>query len=167
MQRESLPADKVDVPEGLVSNFLNDSLSVGDLLSVHMPGGDFILREGSTPVVLLSGGAGITAMLCMLEHLASPVGGSRDVLFMHATRGRQRHAFNEQVRALATKRPGIKVVVLYEEAEADDKPGQHHDLVGRITAETLTSQLKERDADFLLLRSSGIYERNGSHSGAA
>ena len=148
MQRESVPADKVDVPEGLVSNFLNDSLSVGDLLSVHMPGGDFVLREGNTPVVLLSGGAGITAMLCMLEHLASPVGGSRDVLFMHATRGRQRHSFNEQVRALASKRSGIKVVVLYEEAGADDKPGQHHDLVGRITAETLTSQLKERDADF-------------------
>jgi nitric oxide dioxygenase len=88
VQRESAPTDKVDVPEGLVSNFLNDSVSVGDMLSVHMPGGDFILKEGNTTVVLLSGGAGATAMLCMLEHLASPAGGSRDVLFMHATRAR-------------------------------------------------------------------------------
>ncbi len=43
---------------------------------------------------------------------------------------------------------GIKVVVLYEEIGPDDQPGQHHDLVGRITAETLTSHLKERGADF-------------------
>ena len=148
VQRESAPAGKTDVPEGLVSNFLHQSVNEGDLLSVHMPGGDFVLREGNSPVVLLSGGAGATAMLCMLEHLASPNGGSREVLFVHATRGRERHAFNEQVRAFASKRPGIRVVVLYEEIGPDDQPGQHHDLVGRITAETLTGHLKDRDADF-------------------
>jgi nitric oxide dioxygenase len=40
------------------------------------------------------------------------------------------------------------VVILYEETGADDQPGQHHDLVGRITAETLGTHLKEHDADF-------------------
>ncbi|CAN5697151.1 NO-inducible flavohemoprotein [soil metagenome] len=148
VQRESTPADKIGGPEGLVSNFLDEGVNEGDLLSVHMPGGDFVLREGDSPVVLLSGGAGITAMLCMLEHLASPQGGSRDVLFVHATRGRERHAFNEQVRTLASKRSRIKVVVLYEEIGPDDKLGQHHDLVGRVTGEILTNHLQGTPADF-------------------
>jgi nitric oxide dioxygenase len=39
-------------------------------------------------------------------------------------------------------------VVLYEEIGPDDQPGQHHDLVGRITAEMLTSRLNERGGEF-------------------
>ena len=148
VQREVAPADAVELPDGLVSNYLHSAVNEGDLLQVHMPCGDFVLRGGDAPVVLLSGGAGITAMLTMLQHLAGPQGGSREVLFIHAARGRERHAFNHEVRSLAKQRPGIKVVVLYENAGADDRVGEHHDAVGRVTSETLRAHLQERGADF-------------------
>jgi nitric oxide dioxygenase len=148
VQREVAPAGRADVPDGLVSNYLHASVREGDLLPVHMPGGDFTLREGDSPVVLLSGGAGITAMLTMLEHLAGPEGGSREVLFIHAARGRERHAFQKEMRSLGKQRPGIRVIVLYEQPGHEDKLGTHYDAVGRVNAETLRSHLLERQADF-------------------
>lgn len=112
-----------------------------------MPGGDFTLREGDAPVVLLSGGAGITAMLTMLEHLATHHTDSREVLFIHAARGRERHAFNREVRSYRASRPGIKVIVLYEQTGPEDRLGEHHDAVGRVTTEMLRSHLPQRQAD--------------------
>ena len=148
VQREVAPAGRADVPDGLVSNYLHDALREGDQIPVHMPGGDFTLREGETPVVLLSGGAGITAMLTMLEHLAGPEGGSREVLFIHAARGRERHAFKDEMRALGKQRAGIRVIVLYEQAGQEDVHGDHYDLMGRINADLLREHLPERGADF-------------------
>jgi nitric oxide dioxygenase len=132
---------------GQVSNYLHDHVKEGDLLQIHAPLGDFTLNKSDRPVVLLSGGAGITAMLSMLEHLAEQGGDSREVVFLHATRNRAHHAFREHVRALG-KRPGIRVGVLYEEVGPDDVEGDHHDLAGRISDEVLRRHLPEREADF-------------------
>jgi nitric oxide dioxygenase len=57
----------------------------GDLLQIHAPLGDFMLNKSDRPVVLLRGGAGITAMLSMLEPLAEQDGDNRQVVFLHAT----------------------------------------------------------------------------------
>lgn len=147
VQREVAPPDREDVPEGLISNWLACCLKQGDVLPVHMPGGDFTLKPGNGPVVLLSGGAGITAMLSMLEQLAGPKGGSREVLFVHGARGRERHAFNDEVRALAQKRPGIKVKILYEQTGPEDLLGEHYHGTGFITSDVL-KESADRGADF-------------------
>lgn len=97
VQREVAPAQVPDAAAGLVSNYLHESVQDGDLLAVHMPFGDFVLSADGSPVVLLSGGSGITAVLSMLEHLAGPQGGTREVVFIHGARGRSRHAFNHHV----------------------------------------------------------------------
>jgi nitric oxide dioxygenase len=148
VQREAGPENDPTGAAGLVSNYLHDVVKEGDVLSVHMPFGDFVLSKGDSPVVLLSGGSGITAVLSMLEHLAGPQGGTRKVLFIHAARGRARHAFNEHVRALADRRPGVRVLVLYEETGASDIAGLHHDVVGRVSAEILRQHLPEHGAEF-------------------
>jgi nitric oxide dioxygenase len=148
VQREVAPSDALDAPAGLISNYLHDAVHEGDELAVHTPAGDFVLFPGDSPIVLLSGGSGITAVLSMLEQLASPAGGTRDVLFIHATRGRARHAFGDHLRALAEKRPGIQLLVLYEEAGPDDKAGHHYNALGRLSAEVLRQHLPARPADF-------------------
>ena len=148
VKREDAPPGVPAAPPGLVSGFLHDAVDEGDTLPVHMPLGDFTLAEGDAPVVLLSGGSGITAVLSMLEHLAGPGGGTREVVFLHAARGRAHHAFGDHVRALGRQRPGIRVAVLYEEAGPEDVPGTHHDAVGRVTAETVHHHLPERGAEF-------------------
>lgn len=141
VQRELAPGNDASAPNGLISNYLHDHVAEGDIIEVHTPSGDFVLTDNTAPVVLLSGGSGITALLSMLEHLTSPSGGSREVLFIHAARERARHPFIQHLRELAQKRAGVRVVVLYEEATAEDVPGQHHDEVGRISAEFLERHL--------------------------
>ncbi len=60
----------VDTPDGKVSNYLHDHVKEGDMLPVSAPAGDFVLNMDSTlPVVLISGGVGITPMMSMLNTL--------------------------------------------------------------------------------------------------
>lgn len=148
VQRELAPAEDSSAPNGLISNYLHDRFMEGDLIDVHVPSGDFVLSNSNSPVVLLSGGSGITALLSMLEFLTSPAGGSREALFVHAARERARHPFIQHLRALAKMRPGVRVKVLYEEASAHDVRGEHHDEVGRISADFLKKHLPANDAEF-------------------
>lgn len=147
VQRELAPNDRDEAPEGLVSNYLHASVEEGDEIAVHMPGGDFTLQNGKAPVALVSGGAGITAMLCMLEQLAENAGDNREVLFLHGARGRDRHAFGREVQELAQKRAGLTAKVLYEQAGPEDRLGEHYHAVGRIQPELL-QDAADRGADF-------------------
>ena len=143
VKREAAPAS----PAGLVSNFLHETVPEGGTLLVHAPVGDFVLDEESqSPVVLISGGAGITAVLPMLKHLATRT--TREVLMLHGTRSRGHHAFAAEMRELAALRPGIRSVTLYEAVGPDDVPGEHHDAVGRITAEVIRQHLPAGEAEF-------------------
>jgi nitric oxide dioxygenase len=135
VQRESSHG----APNGLVSHHLHDHVTEGDLLEVHAPLGDFQLVEGVEPVTLLAGGSGITAMLGMLEYLAGEHGGDRNVTLLHAVRDRAHHAFGPRIRALARKRPDIRVGVIYSQVSPGDERGVHYDHVGRLTAELLAT----------------------------
>ena len=148
VKREATPADVPDAPPGLVSNLLHDTVQEGDLLDVHMPLGDFVLQPGTHPVVLLSGGSGITGVLSMLEHLTGKDGGDREVVFLHAARHRRHHAFGSHIRALARRRLGIRVTVLYGEIGPEDKLGLHYDAAGHVTADVIRAYLPAAPADF-------------------
>jgi nitric oxide dioxygenase len=148
VRREATPPDVAGAPPGLVSNWLHDAVHEGAILDVHVPLGDFVLKPGDHPVVLLSGGSGITAVLSMLEHLTGKDGGNREVVFLHGARHRGHHAFGAHVRALARSRPGVRVSVVYGEAGSDDELGVHHDAVGNLTADILRAQLPTDPADF-------------------
>lgn len=147
VKREDAPDMPFGAPAGLVSSFLHTKVNVGDTLHVHAPIGDFVLNEDSTrPVVLLSGGAGITAVLAMLEHLVAHA--SREVVFLHGTRDRTQHAFGPRVRDLVRQRAGIRAAIFYETVSPDDRPGIDHDLPGRIDAAAIRDALPAQDADF-------------------
>jgi nitric oxide dioxygenase len=144
VQRELAPADQDGTPDGLISNYLHASLNEGDQLALHMPGGDFTLKDGDAPVALVSGGAGIT---CMLQQLAATADDNSEVLFLHGARGRDRHAFGREVQELVQKRPGITAKVLYEQAGPEDRLGEHYHAVGRINSEVL-KDAAEAGAEF-------------------
>lgn len=148
VKREEAPTSAPNAPSGLVSSYLHDVVHEGSILDIHMPLGDFVLHPGTRPVVLLSGGSGITAVLSMLEQLTGEDGGNREVVFLHAARHRGHHAFGSHVRGLARRRPGVRVLVLYGEAGPSDELGIHHDLVGRLTADIIRANLPAGSADF-------------------
>lgn len=111
-----------------------------------MPLGDFVLNESSArPVVLISGGVGITPVLSMFERLA---GSNHHVTFIHGTGNRSQHAFGDHIRAITRKCPNARAVIFYNEVEEDDICGEHYDEIGFIDAEMLNRHVPSLDAEF-------------------
>lgn len=130
---------------GKVSNYLHDQLKVGDTLELFPPAGDFTLAASDRPLVLISGGVGITPTLAMLE-AALPTG--RPVHFIHCARNGQVHAFREWLDAQAAQHPQLKRFYCY--AEADE--AAHADAVGLLDQTLLGEWLpRERDVDAYFL----------------
>lgn len=126
---------------GLVSNHLHDNVNEGDEVLVHMPQGDFFLNEESNgPVVLLSGGVGITPMLAILERLVASRT-ERNVLFVHAAIDGSVHAFGDRLKEIAAGHPNVSTLVVYESPRGEDVVGKHFDLAGRVSVETLRGYL--------------------------
>lgn len=102
-------------PGGVVSNHLHDHVATGDVLDVFPPAGEFVLREGTAPLVLISGGVGITPTLAMAE--AALAQGTRDVIFIHYARNGAVQAFGPTLAAWAQAHPRFTAHVVLE-AEA-------------------------------------------------
>ncbi|MDW5265835.1 MULTISPECIES: NO-inducible flavohemoprotein [Acidobacteriaceae] len=147
VKRETAPAHIAAAENGLISNHLHESVHEGDTILAHVPQGDFVLRDNSKPVVLLSGGVGITPAICMFEHLARN-SNSRPVLFVHATTQRRHHAFRDEVRALAAAHPHTRALVYYEKVSPADVQGCDFDVEGRLTVDSLRPYLFEQATDF-------------------
>nr|WP_281268914.1 NO-inducible flavohemoprotein [Vogesella indigofera] len=134
-------------PAGMVSNVLHDTIEAGALLDLAPPMGDFFLhQERSTPVVLISGGVGITPLLAMLEQLLQQ-DSPRQIRFLHACRDGSVHAFRQHVANLAAEYPQLHSAIYYEAPRAEDQPGVHYHHAGRIT---LTADMIVADADYYL-----------------
>ena len=99
---------------GLVSNYLHDHIHIGDTLNLSAPAGDFLWQDGKNPIVLLSAGVGITPILAMLE-MQSRTNPQRPLIWIHATRNSQTHAFQEETNHLLAKMPTAQRHTLYRE----------------------------------------------------
>lgn len=149
VKREDAPDSVAGGEPGLVSNYLHAQVREGDTVLVHVPLGDFVLDEASDrPVVLMSGGAGITAVLSILEHLAGPGGSGREVVFLHGARSRAQLAFVDRLRELARQRPGLRSAVFLERVGPGDVEGRDYDAVGRFSADTIRRYLPQADAEY-------------------
>lgn len=134
-------------PGGLISDYLHDGLNEGDAVDVHLPAGDFVLEHSERPLVLLSGGVGITPLLAMLkEQLAQ--GSERPVTFVHAVRGREVQAFREEICELVQKNPLVRRATFFESVAPADERGVHFDEEGRLGLEALRPYLPAGDADY-------------------
>lgn len=131
---------------GRVSNWLHDHLQEGMSVQAQAPGGDFLLDEASSrPLVLVTGGVGITPAMSMLERVAAT---GRPVRFIHAAQHGGVHAFRERVSELAQRHANVKPVFVYDQPRADCPPHEP----GRITQELLARELPaDRDVDLYFL----------------
>jgi len=132
-------------PGGRVSRHLHDQVAVGDVLQLFPPAGNFVLRDSDKPLVLISGGVGITPTLAMLE---AALGTERPVHFIHCARDRASHAFRGTVDGLAARHPQLQRFYCYDQAGADDGA----DAVGLLDLQRLAGWLpasRDLDAYFL------------------
>lgn len=128
------------VPPGQASNWLHDHGAPGTVLPVAAPAGDFFLDlEDPGPVVLASGGVGLTPLVSMLETLAEAAP-RHPVLWVHGTRNGGTHAMGSHIRALGARMPNLRTHVFYTAPRAEDRTGQDHDATGRIGPSWLAAQ---------------------------
>ncbi|MFT6927645.1 MAG: nitric oxide dioxygenase [Psychromonas sp.] len=130
--------------EGLISNYLHDSVNVGDTLNLTNPFGEFYLQKSSNPVVLISGGVGITPMQAMLETLVAD--SSRKVHFVHGALDSINHAYKEMHNNI-TETEQVTAHVFYEQVSG--KLADNH-YQGRINLDLLKSDLPRSSAEFYI-----------------
>jgi len=138
----------------LVSKFMHANVKEGFKIEAMSPRGKFVLDKSSDrPVVLVSGGVGLTPMIAMATHLVEEgkrTGKFRPVYFIHGTNHGGSHAFGKHIESLQSQHPGLKSYVCYSDPREADKLGKTHDNVGYVTMEVLKQVLPFGQHDFYL-----------------
>jgi nitric oxide dioxygenase len=148
IKKERRPAGAAELPDGLVSCYLHDHYQPGMELQLRAPMGNFVLDPDTRrPVVLLSGGVGLTPMVSMLKTICQQYP-KLETWFIHGALNRRTHAMQDQIKKLAASHPNVHVYICYSEPDAEDLSGKHCDRTGLITAEWLESILPHLDCDF-------------------
>lgn len=150
IKREPAPPDRPDLPPGIASAYFCDKVRQGDILDVKAPGGSFFLDLGKEmPVVLVSGGVGVTPMLSMAHAIAAS-GSRREVWFFFGARNSREHIHKDEMLRLAAEHENIRLHVCYSRPEAGDKKGVDYHHEGRVTVELFKELLPSNNYEFFL-----------------
>jgi ferredoxin-NADP reductase/phenylpropionate dioxygenase-like ring-hydroxylating dioxygenase large terminal subunit len=140
--------------ESLVSRFMHTNVKAGFRLEAMRPRGKFVLDESQTgPVVLVSGGVGITPMIAIAEHIVEKgrrTGTYQPIHFVHGVRNSRVQAFQKHIEKLIAEHPAMSVHVRYSHPEPGDKVGVNHHSVGHIDIDLLTQLSPMDGCDFYL-----------------
>ncbi|MBO3462266.1 2Fe-2S iron-sulfur cluster-binding protein [Aetokthonos hydrillicola Thurmond2011] len=154
IKREPAPKD-LDVPPGIASNFMHDSIHEGSIIAAKPPTGKFVLDvQKSIPVVLISNGVGITPMISMAK-ACTRLNPNRPIWFIHGARDGRYHAFVDEVMKVSQQNPNFNVHYRYSRPTPEDQ-GKYHS-VGYVDA-ALIQQLVGQKAEYFLCGSPGFME---------
>ncbi|GJE53314.1 Flavohemoprotein [Methylobacterium tardum] len=141
---------RADEPAGIVSNWLHDHARYGTVLRAAPPAGDFFLDQASNaPVVLVSGGVGLTPMMSMLETITAATP-ERPTWYVHGALNGRVHAMRDHAKALTAGNENVRLHTFYAEPEAQDRQGEHYDAAGLISADWLVAQTPREEATYYL-----------------
>lgn len=134
--------------DGLVSGYLHDHVQEGDTLELFPPAGDFTLSESMRPLVLISGGVGITPTLAMAG--ATLADSERPVIFIHYARNGRVQGFADQLDVWRKRYPQFHAHVVHEQPPAAGERAP--DALGRPELAHFERWLPaDRDVDAYLL----------------
>src|SRR5450830_1192287 len=138
---------------GKMSNHLHDAVQVGDTVQLLPPAGAFVLADSARPLVLISGGVGLTPTLAMLE---AALASGREIRFIHAARDIGAHAFRAHIDALAERHSNFQRFYCYAQHPHDS---DHPDAVGLLDQGLLARWLPaSRDVDAYFLGPFGFMQ---------
>lgn len=145
VKREGEPGQ----PAGKVSCLLHDHIEPGDELLVAPPYGTFHIDvDARTPIVLISGGVGLTPMVSMLKTaLQDP---ARQVVFVHGARNSRVQAMRNRLRQAERENENFRVIVFYNEPLAEDVEGRDYDHPGLVDVKLIRDQILLPDADYYI-----------------
>lgn len=137
-------------PGGVVSNFLHEQVAEGAIIELFPPAGAFILREApdqaGKPLVLISGGVGITPTLAMLD---AALASGRQIHFIHAARNGRVHAFRQHIDALERDHPQLQRFYCYEDGQEVDAAAQAKGYIDTALLQRWLPATPDIDAYFL------------------
>ena len=137
-------------PMGLVSGWLHEEVVPGAVLKVGAPAGEFFLQaQSGRPVVLMSGGVGLTPMMAMLETIVAQHP-DLTVHYLHGTQDGATHALGAHVKALAAQHSNVRATTFYQTPRPQDEIGRDYDRAGVIEEAWLRAETPLGEADYYL-----------------
>jgi nitric oxide dioxygenase len=134
---------------GYVSALLHDQVQINDVIKLAAPHGTFHVDvAATTPVVLISGGVGLTPMISMLNRVLQSPG--RDVVFVHGARNSAVHAMKDHLQQTVQQRPDFKAIIFYNEPLPADQQGKDYDYPGLVDINLIADQILLPDADYYI-----------------
>ena len=113
-----------------VSNWMFEHLSVGEIVQLSAPEGDFFLKNQIVPkLLLLSAGSGITPVMAILRQLHSSARTDASITFLHICRSESDLIFANELRAFAARWPALRLIVHFSSTEGRFAPAQLTELV--------------------------------------
>jgi len=134
------PPPRSDHPPGRSSNFFHDHIPIGTTLQVRAPSGHFYLEPGSSPIVLIAGGIGITPMLSMLNWCQAHQPEREVWLFLGVRNGKET-AFAAHLNAIAAANPNVHLRLCFSDPLPDDQPGTDFHHKGRVDVQLFRMEL--------------------------
>ena len=106
------------VPDGVMSNWMIDTLRAGDTIETMRPAGLFVLQDQgpSIPIVAFGGGSGITPILSIIETALATT--ERPITLVYANREADSVIFDARLRELAAGSGGRLSVHFHLDSEA-------------------------------------------------
>jgi nitric oxide dioxygenase len=136
-------------PPGYVSNLLHDHVKVGDEVKLAAPYGNFHIDvNAGTPIVLVSGGVGLTPMISMLKvAIRNP---ERRVVFVHGARNSGVHAMRDRLRETAKTYANFDLIVFYDAPLPQDVEGTDYDYAGFVDVASIKDSILLPNADYYI-----------------
>ncbi|WP_411843917.1 globin domain-containing protein [Salinicoccus sp. HZC-1] len=92
--------------EGVVSNYMHDSIEEGDALFLSAPAGDFKVEEDHDKLLFIAGGVGATPVMAMAE---DTVAKGKDVKYVYSCINKDHQPFKDQMAAIEAKGADLKI----------------------------------------------------------
>ncbi len=140
---------------GLVSNHLQETLEVSDVVAAKTPKGAFTLdAHEPRPTVRNAGGVDVTPMISMTRQVLNETVRwrvTRQLSIVHAAQTTDQRAFAEECRAAERQTDGkIRYISVIGSLGKQEVLGQNFDVNGRINTDFLRQHLALDDYDFFL-----------------
>ncbi len=125
--------------QGAVSKYLHDQLTVGDLLKVAGPFGEFTFTgTDAESIVLIAGGVGITPMMSVLRYLTD-IAWPGQIFFLYGARSTEEFVFRDELERLERRYSNLHIMAAMQRSAGTVWLGPE----GPITKELLGSAVPD------------------------
>ena len=144
------PPDAPDVPAGLASSYLHDTVAPGHLIDVMAPTGHFFLDDTTDrPAVLIAGGIGLTPLLAMVNATIKEARG-REIRLFYGVRNRDEEVMAQHLRDLDQEHQNFHLKIAHSDPQDGETADTDYNYEGRITVDLLRDELPSNNFDFYI-----------------